>query len=185
MDRLNSIVVNYLFAVRPIDIETEFTDINALLREIIGFSHFELEENRIEVQWNLRKNLPEIPVDPKLIKQAMLNMIKNAQQAMPLGGSLEIRTDTEDNQIVITLTDTGEGIPEDVKTKIFEPYFTTKEDGSGLGLTLVYKIIKEHGGDIQVSSKAKEGTSFKIYLPVPQKEHKLISWQGEDYDDKV
>jgi PAS domain S-box-containing protein len=182
IDRLNTIVVNYLFAVRPMNLETEPADINELLKDLVDFIQYELEENRITPVLDLCAEVPRLEIDEKLIKQALLNVIKNAQAAMPLGGEIRIRTAVRDSQVLISLADTGEGIPEDNLEKIFEPYFTTKESGSGLGLTLVYKIIKEHGGDIQVLSPLNEGTEFRVFLPIPQKEQRLIESNGAVYD---
>ena len=93
---------------------------------------------------------------------------------MPLGGGLAIKTETYDGEIMISVEDTGFGIDEENIPKIFEPYFTTKETGSGLGLTLVFKIVREHQGEINVRSKAGEGTVFSVSLPVPQRERLLI-----------
>jgi signal transduction histidine kinase len=99
---------------------------------------------------------------------------------MPSGGVLTIRTETAADDVRVSVADTGIGIPEENLPKIFEPYFTTRETGSGLGLTLVFKIVKEHRGEISVKSKEGEGTCFVIILPVPQKETKLIAYGGEN-----
>jgi signal transduction histidine kinase len=114
------------------------------------------------------------------MKQALLNLIKNAQAAMPKGGLLTIATLGSESEIRISICDTGTGIsPENLK-KIFEPYFTTKDSGTGLGLTLVYKIIREHHGDISVDSREGEGTDFEIILPVHRKEQRLIPYNVND-----
>jgi signal transduction histidine kinase len=94
---------------------------------------------------------------------------------MPGGGSLTIKTELTDGEVAISVCDSGCGIPEDNLSKIFEPYFTTKESGSGLGLTLVFKIVREHQGEITVKSKEGSGSCFIITLPVPQKERKLLT----------
>jgi signal transduction histidine kinase len=116
------------------------------------------------------------------MKQALLNLIKNAQAAMPNGGSLKIKTEKTDTDILISVYDTGVGISEENLSKIFEPFFTTKETGSGLGLTLVFKIIREHLGEISVKSRKGEGTCFTISLPTPQKEKRLITYDGAEAD---
>jgi signal transduction histidine kinase len=122
--------------------------------------------------------LPLIDFDERYMKQALLNLIKNAIAAMPAGGNLTIQTKAGEAEISLTVRDTGTGISEEHLSKIFEPYFTTKPTGSGLGLTLVFKIIREHQGEITVKSKVGEGTSFIITLPIPQKERRLIKYQG-------
>ncbi len=180
IDRLNRIVVDFLFAVRPMDIELREGDLNVLVRELVDFMHFELAEARIECVLELSEELPELLYDERYIKQALLNLVKNATAAMPSGGRLTIRTERAGDEARLTITDTGIGIPEENLPKIFEPYFTTKETGSGLGLTLVFKIVKEHRGEITVKSKEGEGTSFVIVLPVPQKETRLIAYGGTE-----
>jgi signal transduction histidine kinase len=98
--------------------------------------------------------------------------------AMSGGGTLTIKTSLVDNNVRIVVCDSGIGIPEENLSKIFEPYFTTKDSGSGLGLTLVFKIIREHQGEISVTSKINEGTCFAISLPIPQKDTRLIPYGG-------
>jgi signal transduction histidine kinase len=154
-------------------------DINALIRELTDFVWFELEAAHVECILELADALPHIEFDERFMKQALLNLIKNAEAAMPQGGSLTIKTEARETEILIGIYDTGIGIPEENLSKIFEPYFTTKETGSGLGLTLVFKIIREHQGEITVNSKAGEGAAFLITLPIPQREQRLISYGGE------
>ncbi|MDR1374751.1 MAG: PAS domain S-box protein [Treponema sp.] len=178
IDRLNHIVVDFLFAVRPMNMELREGDINALLKEMIEFVGYELEEARISCALDLGENLPQISFDERYLKQAFLNLIKNAIAAMPAGGILTIKTEVKEGELWIGISDTGTGIPEVLIAKIFEPYFTTKETGSGLGLTLVFKIIREHRGEIAVKSKEGEGTRFTIMLPIPQKERLLIASPG-------
>ncbi len=180
VDRLNSIVVDYLFAVRPMDTHPQPTDINALIRELATFIQYELMEADIELEEMLAGEIPPLQLDENLIKQAFLNIFKNAIAAMPGGGSLKISTAIRDNSVIIRICDSGIGIPADEVGKIFEPYFTTKTEGNGLGLTIVYKVIKEHGGEIKVVSREAEGTIFTILLPLPQGDRKLLSWNGDD-----
>jgi two-component system, sporulation sensor kinase E len=176
IERLNRIVVDFLFAVRPMDMRLEECDLNGLIRELIDFVQYELEYAHVAIELVLSENLPRMMIDPRYIKQAVLNLIKNAMAAMPNGGALHIATDRKDDAVFLTVRDTGIGIPEENLNKIFEPYFTTKETGSGLGLTLVFKIVKEHLGEISVSSKEGQGTAFSIVLPVPQKEKRLLEY---------
>jgi PAS domain S-box-containing protein len=180
VDRLNHIVVDFLFAVRPIDMEFRKGDINVLITEMVDFVWYELEQNHIECTLELDTSIPPILFDERHMKQALLNLIKNAQAAMPRGGTLHIKTERSDTEIFISLRDTGIGIGEENLSKIFEPFFTTRETGSGLGLTLVFKIIREHEGEISVKSRKGEGACFTIALPIPQKEKKLISYDGAD-----
>ena len=174
IERLNQIVVDFLFAVRPMDLELRLGNINTLLGELADFVSFELKEAKIKYIEELADDLPAVLFDERYMKQAFLNLIKNAIAAMPEGGSLLIKTETHETEICISIADTGTGIPEENFSKIFEPYFTTRETGTGLGLTLVFKIVREHNGEINVRSKPGEGSIFVITLPVPQKETRLL-----------
>jgi signal transduction histidine kinase len=172
--RLNQIVVDFLFAVRPMNMDLRYGDINTLIAEVAEFVSYELKEANIECVLDLREDLPFINFDERFMKQALLNLIKNAIAAMDGGGRLSIKTAVQDESVLITVADNGAGIPEETLPKIFEPYFTTRETGSGLGLTLVFKIIREHQGEITVKSRPGEGSAFTVTLPVPQKERRLI-----------
>jgi signal transduction histidine kinase len=178
IDRLNRIVVDFLFAVRPMNIEPREAQLNDLIKDLADFVFFELEENRIECILDLEE-IPLIQFDERYMKQALLNLIKNAIAAMPQGGTLAIKTRVHDAEVLLSITDVGVGISEENISKIFEPYWTTKVTGSGLGLTLVYKIIKEHQGEIAVKSKEGEGASFTISLPIPQKDRRLLGYDGD------
>ncbi|MDC7228394.1 MAG: ATP-binding protein [Spirochaetales bacterium] len=180
VERLNSIVVDFLFAVRPMDVNMRDTCLSGLINESLELVKPELDEEGIELEISIDENIPMLQLDEKLIKQAVLNIIKNAMNAMPDGGHLSLSITREGDSAVLVIKDDGEGIEKENLDKIFEPYFTTKDFGSGLGLTLVYKIIKEHDGEIQLKSKVGVGTSFIIRLPVPQKEKHLISYNGEN-----
>jgi signal transduction histidine kinase len=177
VDRLNAIVVDFLFAVRPINAEFERRSLNALVHDVLEFVQFELKQAGIEVEEKFANGIPDLDLDEKYIKQALLNVIKNAIAAMPEGGVLQVCTETDLSDVSLRITDTGIGIDEENLAKIFEPYFTTKEFGSGLGLTVVYKIIKEHGGEIAVSSKEGEGTTFTLSFPIPESERRLLEWE--------
>jgi signal transduction histidine kinase len=172
--RLNQIVVDFLFAVRPMNMELRYGDINALISEVAEFVSYELKAAGIDCVLDLREDLPCVNFDERFMKQALLNLIKNAIAAMDGGGRFSIKTAVLDETVLITVSDNGAGISEENLPKIFEPYFTTRETGSGLGLTLVFKIIREHQGEITVKSRQGEGTAFTITLPVPQKERRLI-----------
>jgi signal transduction histidine kinase len=176
VDRLNRIVVDFLFAVRPMTLELREENINSIITAIAEFISVELEQSDIRLLLELDERLPPAFIDERYMKQVLLNLIKNAQSAMPSGGLLTIATVGTDSEIRISICDTGIGISEENLAKIFEPYFTTRENGTGLGLTLVFKIIREHRGEISVESKEGGGSNFEIILPVPQKEQRLIAY---------
>jgi signal transduction histidine kinase len=179
VERLNNIVVDFLFAVRPMDVDLKDEELVSIIHESLELVKPELDEANIEIETSFEENIPKLQLDCKLIKQAVLNIIKNAMNAMSEGGHLGISVFIENDNVVLQIKDDGEGIPEENREKIFEPYFTTKDFGSGLGLTLVYKIIKEHHGEIELKSRIAVGTSFIIKLPIPQKEQHLIEWNGD------
>ncbi len=180
IERLNRIVVDFLFAVRPMDTKLESGDLNQLAEDLLGFVRYELEQAGIEVVKDLDPALPEVKLDARYFKQALLNIVKNAIHAMPEGGMLRVSTQTRGDEVLLRVSDNGVGMSEEVMDKIFEPYFTTRDFGSGIGLTLVYKVVKEHLGDISVISRERYGSTFTITLPVPQREQHLITWDGEE-----
>ena len=180
VNRLNKIVVDFLFAVRPMNVELEDEDMNSVLEDLLEFVRYELEENDIELEADLQQDLPKVQLDDKYFKQAVMNIVKNALAAMPSGGTLRVKTHCRGDSVELIVEDTGEGMSEDVREKIFEPYFTTRDFGSGIGLTLVYKVVKEHMGEISVRSGEGEGTRFTLTFPIPQREQHLLEWSGED-----
>lgn len=178
IDRLNSIVVDFLFAVRPMDITLIRNRVEDVIKEVVEIMGNEASAHHINIVSEFEDNLPEVMIDPKHLKQALLNIVKNAIAAMPNGGTLTISAVTRHDELQISISDTGIGIPEELLAKIFEPYFTTKESGTGLGLTITFKIIKEHNGEITVESKPSKGSTFTIHLPIPQPEQKsLPPWE--------
>ena len=173
-ERLNSIVSDYLLAVRSGNLQRSMSSLNDIISELLQFLCFEMKELRVIVVEKLDKNLPLVPLDEASMKQAILNLVKNAMEAMPNGGKIELETSRDADRIYLGVRDSGQGIPEEIAGKIFEPYFTTRSTGSGLGLTIVYKVVREHGGDIEVNSTPGRGTAFQVTLPIPQREPKLI-----------
>jgi signal transduction histidine kinase len=178
--RLNRIVVDFLFAVRPMDLDLRKGSVNTVISELASFVGPELEQSHISCALELEEDLPRISLDERYMKQALLNLVKNAQAAMSGGGALTIKTWRKDEEVFVSVCDTGVGISEENISKIFEPYFTTKETGSGLGLTLVFKIIREHEGEISVKSREGKGTCFNLSFPVPQKERRLLAYEAAE-----
>ncbi len=178
IDRLNSIVVDFLFAVRPMDITLILDRAEEVIDEVVELMRHEAEDQHIRIVTQIEPNLPDVMIDRKNLKQALLNIVKNAIAAMPDGGVLTISASVKNDELQIAISDTGIGIPEELMTKIFEPYFTTKESGTGLGLTITFKIVKEHNGEITVESTPSKGSTFTIHLPLPQPEQKsLPPWE--------
>ncbi|MFP4617741.1 MAG: two-component system sensor histidine kinase NtrB [Spirochaetaceae bacterium] len=180
IERLNGIVVDFLFAVRPMDTELKKADLNKVIEDLVGFVKYEAEESGVHVETKLGSTISKVEIDEKFIKQALMNIVKNGIAAMEGGGVLTISTREDEGYVHTDISDTGVGISDEKITKIFEPYYTTKDFGSGLGLTVVYKVVREHGGEISVQSQEGEGTTFTISLPVPESEKKLLGWNGEE-----
>ena len=176
--RLDRIIVDFLFAIRPIDLKLELRDLNEVCQELIDFVHLELEANGIEVRSTFAARLPRVNIDERYIKQVLLNIVKNAQSAMPDGGIIDIRTGLRGEMVAIGIQDNGTGMSDEVQRRIFEPYFTTRDFGSGIGMTLVYKIIEEHRGDIEIVSSEGNGATITLLLPIPQREQRLIEQGG-------
>ena len=167
IDRLNKIVVDFLFAVRPIKFEFRLLNINTMITSIVDTFKDEFEAYKIQIKKNLDDSLPLLQGDERFLRQAIINIIVNSKHAMmENGGVLSISTGKEENAVIILISDSGDGIPHNILNKIFEPYFTTKDCGTGLGLTMTYKVIKEHGGEVYVYSDLGKGASFKILLPI-------------------
>lgn len=177
IERLNKIVVDFLFAVRPLKFEFVSLDFNAMIRSLGTFFTEELNQAGISLRLDLSEDLPFIKGDERFLRQMMINLVKNAMAAMISGGIIEIKTWLMDDFVNLSIEDTGSGIPEDELHKIFEPYFTTKVDGTGLGLTMTYKVVKEHGGDIRVQSEKNKGTCFTISLPVLRRAQKMLEYE--------
>jgi two-component system sensor histidine kinase HydH len=144
-------------------------DINAEIREVLAIFRDELEEAGIEKVVELSEKVPEIHVDPDQIRQVLWNLVSNAVQAMGAGGKLTLVTrpsrEGEMDGVVFLVGDTGGGIPHDVVHNIFNPFFTTKPKGTGLGLPIVHAIVQNHGGTIQLDNREGEGVTFSVFLP--------------------
>ncbi len=165
--RLEKILQDFLqFAgghvVRPV-----FVELNGWLGDLLDFFEPSCADAGIVIERQLVDGLPEVLVDRELLKQAILNLLTNARQAMPDGGTLTVRTWFPGDGVRIDVEDTGGGIPRDVLPKIWQVYFSTKDQGTGLGLPTVRRILAEHGGDVQVESQPREGTRFTLELPLP------------------
>jgi len=168
VERIARIINGLLSFYRPENTRLAPTDINRLIEKLLGFVNITLEKSNIIVEDELESDLPSITLAPDQLYQVLLNMVKNAQEAMPDGGKLFISTRLKKRKLHISVSDTGRGIEPDILSDIFDPFFTTKgETGTGLGLSISYGIIKGLDGDIKVTSKPGKGSTFTIILPTP------------------
>ena len=165
--RLSDLLRKMLSFSKPDEEQKQPVDINVVLDEILLLVRKQLNENGIKISTGLEENLAKVYASKNQLRQVFLNLISNARDAMPEGGTLTIKTKSNRDNIYVEVIDTGAGIREEHLNKIFDAFFTTKEGvkGVGLGLSVCYGFIKEHGGDIKVSSKRSEGTAFTIILP--------------------
>ena len=165
VQRMSDILDDFLRFARMPTVETAPRDVNAIVAEVVRFMGAAARRNGINILAGYG-NLPLCMADKDLLKQALLNILINAEQAMPAGGDIMVRTSAEGDNIRISIADTGGGIRDDVMQRIFDPYFSTKSDGTGLGLSTAKRIVEQHGGRIEVHSQVSHGSCFDIILPV-------------------
>jgi signal transduction histidine kinase len=174
ISRLDSIVTQFLRAIRPSRPQLHRENINTIVEEAVRFLSPEIEARDIVVEQELRSDLPLLELDREQMKQAFYNVIKNSFEAMKRHGVLRIRTDRGDTHVLVTFTDTGSGISAENLSRVFEPYFTTKPSGTGLGLLIVRRIVREHGGELSVESSAGKGLTLAIRLPYIDKRVRML-----------
>lgn len=166
VQRLEEVLSDFLRFAREERLELKEHNVNGLVDEVVDFIAPEARKNNILIERNYGSDLPPSRIDATLIKQALFNIIINAQQAMPKGGRLYIHTSLRSRDIQIEITDTGVGIPKSSFDKIFQVYYSTKKRGTGLGLPTVKRIVEGHGGTITVESEEGKGSSFVVRLPL-------------------
>ncbi|MCF8112035.1 MAG: PAS domain S-box protein [Desulfobacteraceae bacterium] len=168
--RLAEMLRKMLSFSKPDQEEKSQVNINTIIDELLMLHDKQLRENSIKIKSELADNLPEIYASRNQLRQVFLNMISNARDAMPEGGTLSFKTRHQNDHVFIEISDTGQGIDQENINKIFDSFFTTKDTvkGVGLGLSVCYGFIRDHGGDIKVRSSAGEGTTFTIFLPVSE-----------------
>ena len=166
--RVNYMVVNFMNYGRPLKLRVSSLSYPELIAKVLPLLQDKLAEQRIEVVTELTPDLPPMQADAELLRNCLINFITNAAQAMPEGGKITLggRYDPETASFRLTFADQGEGIAAEDSSKIFQPYFTTKEAGIGLGLAITERIIREHGGEILVESALGQGTTFTVVLPM-------------------
>ena len=177
--RLDYIVTQFLQAIRPSAPQLRLASVNDVVKETLELLRPEIENRGIAIKERLAKRLAASPIDPAQIKQALVNLIKNAVQAMTKGGVLSVQTDSGVDGVVVSIADTGGGIPQEQINRIFEPFYTTKKKGSGLGLMIVQRIVRDHGGRIDLESHVGKGTTFRIWLPLYERRTRLLEVRHE------
>ncbi len=170
LDRLMKTMQRMLEFYRPGTVRVEHVDVLELLKHVISLTSQQLSQRSIQVNANLPDTLPGIYAVSGQIQQIFINLILNAHDAMPEGGELNISARALANGVELEISDTGPGIPEDQWNNIFEPFFSTKEGGTGLGLTVSYNIVTAHGGTLDLIEKENSGACFRLFLPTGDKQ---------------
>ena len=165
-NRLNGIVTDFLSFARPQAPNFMPCQVDEVIEKNLSFLSPEIDRNGYRVHKRFATDIPEIEADPGLLYQAFLNILMNAMHAMPEGGDIYIELSARKHTLTIVFTDQGPGIPDETLVKIWEPFFTTKDKGSGLGLPIVRKIIEGHGGFIEADNAPEQGTQITVTLPV-------------------
>ena len=172
--RLDSIVTQFLRAIRPSQPRLHPENVNAIVEEAVRFFMPEIQDRDMVVEQELRADLPLLQLDREQMKQAFYNVIKNSLEAMKRHGTLRIRTDLDDKHVIVSFTDTGSGMSAENLSRVFEPYFTTKPSGSGLGLLIVRRIVREHGGELSIESTQGKGLTLAIRLPYVERRIRML-----------
>ena len=174
VNRLDSIVTQFLRAIRPSRPQLHPENLNTIIEEAVRFFTPEIQDRDIVVEQELRSDLPLLQLDRDQMKQAFYNVIKNSLEAMKRHGTLHIRTDVDDTHVIVSFVDTGSGMSAGNLSRVFEPYFTTKPSGTGLGLLIVRRIVREHGGELSIESAEGEGLTLTIRLPYIERRIRML-----------
>ena len=166
IDRLDAVVKRFLDFTRPMEVRLEATQLADLLKEVMQVAQPQLQKANVQVAQLLPIDVPEVYVDRALLKQAVLNLVLNAAEAMPNGGQLRLVLSRRGEMAEISVGDTGKGIPLENRQKIFQLFFTTRPGGSGIGLASTFRIVQLHNGSIDFTSEVGRGTTFRIELPL-------------------
>ncbi|WP_066048251.1 PAS domain S-box protein [Robertmurraya korlensis] len=165
ISRVNTIVEDFMVLAKPKAVALEEKNIVTIIKNVFSLLEFEARKKQVKMSFEANEEIIQIECDEDRLKQVFLNFVKNGIEAMPNGGELTVKVSVEDNQVQISIQDTGVGIPEDKLKKIGEPFYTTKKEGNGLGLMVSFKIIESHQGKVYIESEINKGTTFNIILP--------------------
>lgn len=172
--RLDYIITDFLQALRPTPPILQAGDLNGVVKTTIELLRPELENRRVDVREELMRGLPEARFDPVQIKQVLVNLMKNAMHALSPEGILTLATGMGPDAVWVSVADNGAGIPPETLSRIFEPFYTTKRKGSGLGLMIVQRILRDHGGRMELTSHVGKGTTFRFWIPRVEPRPRLL-----------
>src|SRR5260221_3063400 len=174
ISRLDYIITQFLQAIRPAPLQLKLDSLNNVVEKTLDLLRPEIENRGVTVKTKLSRNLTSTPIDATQMQQVLVNLVKNAAQAMTNGGTLTLQTGENADAVWVSVADTGGGIPQEQINRIFEPFYTTKKKGSGLGLMIVQRIVRAHGGRIELESQVGRGTTFRIWLPLHERKPRLL-----------
>jgi signal transduction histidine kinase len=174
VSRLDQIIHQFLGALRPAHPCLESAQLETLLRQTLDLMKNEISDRNVHLTLELPDHLPAVQVDHNQIKQAFYNILKNAVQAMPSGGALQITLSETDRFVAVAFSDAGPGISPWDLSAIFEPFYTTKSSGSGLGMMILQRIIRDHGGEIEVRTEPEHGTTVTVFIPREDRRIRLL-----------
>lgn len=174
INRLDYIVTQFLQAIRPAALQLKTVALNEVVERTLELLRPELDNRGIVIKTKLARQLPATPIDPTQTQQALVNLVKNAMQAMTRGGTLTLQTGENSEAVWMSVADTGGGIPQEQINRIFEPFYTTKKKGTGLGLMIVQRIVRAHNGGIELDSHVGRGTTFRVWFPLHEKKPRML-----------
>jgi PAS domain S-box-containing protein len=174
ISRLDYIVTQFLQAIRPAPLQLKLASLNNVVEKTLDLLRPEIENRGVTLKTKLARQLTATPIDATQIQQVLVNLVKNASQAMTNGGTLTLQTGENADAVWVSVADTGGGIPQEQINRIFEPFYTTKKKGSGLGLMIVQRIVRAHDGKIELESYVGRGTTFRIWLPLHERKPRLL-----------
>jgi two-component system, sporulation sensor kinase E len=174
INRLDYIVTQFLQAIRPAPLQLKLVSLNDVVGKTLDLLRPEIENRGVTVRTKLARDLTATPADATQLQQVLVNLAKNAVQAMTTGGTLTLQTGETSDGVWVSVADSGGGIPQEQINRIFEPFYTTKKKGSGLGLMIVQRIVRAHNGRIELESNVGRGTTFRIWLPLHERKPRLL-----------
>ena len=175
IQRLDSLLKEFLHAIRPATPLRKPGNINTIIEETLALLAPELKERNVSVHLNLEDQLPSLLLDSDQLKQAFFNLLKNAYQALPgSGGVVHLNSRSTEYEVIVSIQDNGSGISPEIMGSLFEPFRSSRQSGTGLGLLIVRRIVRGHGGEIKVESEEGKGTTVQLYFPLVEKRVRLI-----------
>jgi two-component system, sporulation sensor kinase E len=178
--RLDYIITQFLQAIRPAPLRLKLFSLNDVVEKTLELLRPEIENRGIAVKTKLARQLTATPIDATQMQQVLVNLVKNAAQAMTTGGTLTLQTGENADAVWVSVADAGGGIPQEQINRIFEPFYTTKKKGSGLGLMIVQRIVRAHNGRIELESHVGRGTTFRVWLPLHERKPRLLEERTAD-----